>query len=876
MPVASPSPYGDPLLAAKLSVPAVVGGLVHRRRLLDRLTDGARGPLTLITGPAGAGKTTLAASWAQSGAPPGPVVWVTLDRADTPGVCWAYVREGFRRGLLLPDGGPGGAPGAGGSDRSLLVWFAAALEHLPEPAVLVVDGLDRVPGRELADGLEFLVDHAGPGLHLVLTSRTDPLLPLHRYRAEGRLCEIRGADLAFTPEEAASLLGGHGPAPGAEVVAGLTRRTEGWAAGLRLCALAVERSGDAAAFARSFTASERAVADYLLAEVLDAQPAATRELLVRTSVLERVHPGLADALTGHADAAQVLERLVHDNAFVQPIGETGWFRVHPLFAGVLQAELRGRRPDLAPWLHRRAARWFAAQERITEALVHATAAGDWPYAAATAVRELLVGRLLAGPDGAGPAALFAQMPTDVPGAEAALVTAARRLSRQDAAGCRAWLGRAERRLRHRGARAGPEARLTHALLRLLAEPYGRGGEGGAVAGRRARQVAELMTKAPASRLKERPEIEALRHHGLARGLLGAGRLGEARRAFGDALRACTTDVPHAVRHAALGGMALAEGLGGALTAAAEHAADSLAVADRYGLAEDRRSAAGQLALAVVASERCEFLTTRHHLELAEASPGLRDDPVLWTERAVLRSRGELAQGRWAAAVAALDGPGPALPAWPAERLAVARSAAALARGDPAAAAAVLNLPGTGGVARTVALALAHLAAGRATRALRLVAPAEAAPGAELSDRVRIRLLRAHAALLTGDRPAARGLLAEALDAAAPEQLRRPFTEAGPWVRHLLRDGAPPAPDWLFPRPPDGPDGPAGPVLVEPLSGREREVLACVARMMSNEEIAAELQLSVNTVKTHLRSVFRKLGAGRRREAVERGRELHLL
>ncbi|MFF7408047.1 LuxR C-terminal-related transcriptional regulator [Streptomyces lydicus] len=880
MTAASPTPSGDPLLAAKLSVPPVLRGLVSRRRLLDRLTEGTNGPLTLVTGPAGAGKTTAVASWARQGTAPGPVVWVTPDREDSPRVFWAHVLEAFRRRLLLPDGGAG-LPRAGDSaGRALLVRFAAALEGLAEPVVLVVDGLDKAPGREVAAGLEFLVDHAGPGLRLLLTSRVDPLLPLHRYRAEGRLCELRGAELAFTPREAAALLRGHGLAPGGEVVAGLTRRTEGWAAGLRLCALAVQRSGDPAGFATSYLASEQAVADYLLAEVLDAQPAADQELLARTSVLDRVHPELADALTGRTDAERILDRLVRDNCFVEPVAGTRWFRVHPLFAGVLHARLRSRWPGLEPVLHRRAARWFAASGQLTETLVHAAAAGDWPYAAGEAVRQLLAGRLLAGLDEGRIDALFSGMPADVPGAEAALVTAARLLARHDAAAARRWVLRAERRVRHReaAAGAGPEVRLTLALLRLLLAPHGTGSGAGAAA----RRTAELMAEVPAYRLKEHPEIEALRCHGRACALLAAGRPDEARAAFEETVRACTGEATHLVRHAAWGRLALAEAVRGELTAAADHAARALDVAERQGIPEDRRSGAGQLALATVACERCDFPTARHHLALAAEFTDTAADPVLRAERAVVRSRVELAHGRWAAASAVLDEAEPQVPGWPAGRLAVARSAVALARGDPAAALSALHRPGPPGAgraavpgeaSRTVALALAHLAAGRPARALRLVAAADACPAPDLPDRVRIGLLRARAAALAGDRPAARALLGEALDAAAPEQLRRPFAEAGPWLRHLLRDVPPPAARWLTAGPPGRP---AGPVLVEALSGREREVLAYAARMMSNEEIAAALHLSVNTVKTHLRSVYRKLGTSRRREAVERGRELHLL
>lgn len=872
------APSGDPLLAAKLALPAVAPGFVRRQRLLDRLTEATAGPLTLVTGPAGAGKTTLAASWARLGAVPGPVLWMTVDDVDSPGVFWAYVLEAFRRGLLLPSGDIDVPVHSDAVDHSLLVRFAAALERLPEPVVLVLDGLEKLPGREVAAGLAFVLDHAGPRLRLVLISRVDPLLPLHRYRTEGRLHEIRGGELAFTPPEAAALLRGHGLAPGRETVGALTERTEGWAAGLRLCALAIERSGDADGFTRSFSASEHAVADYLLTEVLEAQPAATRELLTRTSVLGRVHPDLANALTGRADAERILARLIHDNCFVEPIADTPWCRVHPLFAEVLHAHLRGQRPGLEPRLHRRAARWFADSGHLTESLVHGAAAGDWTYTAGEAVRHLMIGRLLTGPEATGLAGLFSGMPADVQGAEAALVAGASLLSRYDIAGCRAQLDRADGKLHREGARPSTEARLGHALLRLLSASYG---DGGGTGEETARQVEELMAQLPRFRLKEHPEIEALRRHGLGCALLGSGRLHDARATFEDAVRACTGEATDLVRHASLGRLSLAEGIDGALCAAADHALRSLAVADEHGVDQGRRSGAGHLGLATVASERGELLAAAHHLDLAEACSDTHDDPVLSTERAVLRSRVAAARGSGEAARRILDACGPDRPSWPAERLAVARSAAALERGDAAAALAVLHAAGPGGLSWTVALARAHLAAGRTEQARRLVAPADGSPGLIRSDRLRVELVRARTALLDGDRAAALALLAQALDTAGPEELRRPFAEAGPWLWHLLRtrddrhgrDDRPVAPGWLTARPPDRP---AGAILVEPLSAREQEVLGYVARMMSNEEIAAELHLSVNTVKTHLRSVYRKLCASRRREAVERGRELHLL
>ncbi|MEW2084620.1 LuxR C-terminal-related transcriptional regulator [Streptomyces sp. NPDC005283] len=412
-----PDATGDPLLAAKFSVPSVPESFVRRRRLLDRLTDGTAGSLTLITGPAGAGKTILAASWTARATAPHPVVWLTLEDDDSaPGVFWTYVLEAFRHHrVTLPD--TVGAPThADTVDRSLLVRLSSALAGLDQPVVLVLDGLDRVPDREVASGLTFILSHAGPQLRLVLISRVDPLLPLHRYRAEDSICEIRSADLAFTRHETATLLRRHGLASPAETVEALTRRSEGWAAGLRLCALAMQRTDDPTGFARSFALSQSAVADYLLAEVVEAQPADTQDLLVRTSILNRVHPQLANLLTGREDAEGILAGLTRDNTFVEPIGDTPWCRFHPLFAEVLHAYLRSHQPGLEPQLHRRAARWFADAGLVSEAMEHAAAAGDWEYAAALIVDHLALGGSLTGPDTHRLERLFAGMPADLPGA----------------------------------------------------------------------------------------------------------------------------------------------------------------------------------------------------------------------------------------------------------------------------------------------------------------------------------------------------------------------------------------------------------------------------------------------------------------------------
>ncbi|PSJ28814.1 helix-turn-helix transcriptional regulator [Streptosporangium nondiastaticum] len=875
---------GDPLLAAKFSVPAAPRHHVSRHRLLDRVGEGARGPLTLVTGPAGAGKTALAAAWARDGEPPGPVAWLTLDTHDgAPGVFWSYVVEALGRvlprlrdGITMP-----ARPGSVGT--SLLTRLAAATEHLSGPVVLVLDGFEKVAGRRVPAGLEFLLGHCGPLLRLVVTSRRDPLLPLHRYRAEGRLTEVRGADLAFTPYETTALLRGHGLGPGDDVAGALTRRTGGWAAGLRLCALAMQRTGDPDGFARSFAGTEQAVSGYLIAEVLDALPPATAELLLRASVLDRLHPDLVDALTGRRDAEAVLAGLTRENAFVDPVPGTPWCRVHPLFTEVLRGQLRIRHPRLVPRLHARAARWLAGEGLVTEALEHAAQAGDWQYGASEAVHHLLAGALFTAPGGERVERAFSRMPPSVPGAEPALLAAACRLARHDRAGCRERLAVAGRHLRQGGTEPDPEVGLTHALLRLLCEPQAdeHSGEHGADDGsgpaeEAARAVSDLMGRLPPERIRARPEIEALRLHGLARSHLGRGRLAEARRLCAEAAGACTTQESLPVQHMALGLLALAESAAGALTSAEDHALRSLLIAGQHDDGPDGRGGAAFVALAAVACERDNQEVAHRRLGQALACRDVHYDPLLAAEAAVLRSRLELARGRWETALSVLPGPGTGEAPWPARRLALARAAAALARGDHEAAVDAVHGIRADGPAPLVALARAHLCAGRTDRSLRLLARAEDSPGLGLPDLVGIHLLRARAALLAGDRATAQCLLGRALDAARPELLRRPFLDCGPWLRPLLdgagrTDPAHTRAAWLTARGDAGRPGPA-----QPLSSRERDVLLCVQRMMSADEIAAELSLSVNTVKTHLRSVYRKLSVSRRREAVERGRELHIL
>ncbi|WP_345043578.1 LuxR C-terminal-related transcriptional regulator [Streptomyces sannanensis] len=857
--------------------------LVSRKRLLERLTDSTTGPLTLITGPAGAGKTALTASWANEGPAPGPVVWLNVrDDDNAPGVFWSYVLGAFRfHRVPLPDG-IGSPVLADDVDRSLLVRLSSAVAQLHRPVVLVLDGLERVTARDVASGLDFVLGHSGPQLRLVLISRVDPLLPLHRYRAEDRISEIRGAELAFTSHEAAKLLRRHGLSLSEESVGALTGRTEGWAAGLRLCALAMQRADDPDRFARSFTGSQHVVTDYLLAEVLDALPPATQNLLLRTSILERIHPQLANVLTGRDDAEWILAHLARANAFVEVTGDPPWCRCHPLFSSVLRAHLRSRLPGLEPRLHRLAARWLADNGRLTEGLEHATATGDWAYAATLLIDHLAVGRLLTGPDTHRLERLFSGMPTTFPGAAPALVAAACALARHNAPAGWAQLDRAQAHLG--GAAAAPSlgTRLAHTLLLLLAGGEEHGSTACATAESLAHRTRDLMAEVAQPCLEQHPEIEALRRYGRTGALFEAGRLGEAHDALEHALAACTTEVTRTVRYECLGRLALIESVRGELRRAQAHAREGLEAAEEYGIPHHRRTGVCHLALAAVAFDRSDLQSARHHLDLAADVSGMAHDPVCAAETAVLRARLELAYGNIQAALAVVDTAGGAHAEQSALRLAETRSAIHLARGDPAAAIGALR--DTGGMpAYAVSLAAAHLAAGDTERAARLLAGLGQFDRAGVTDHVRILLLRAQAAVLDKDFATAEGLLARALDAARPEQFRRPFTEAGPWLRHLLarRPDLGVTHSWLTERLADaGTPGSAGDdslsVPAEALSPRERDVLRCAAHMMSTEEIAAELYVSVNTVKTHLKSIYRKLSVSRRSEAVRRARERKLL
>ena len=386
-----------PILATKLYIPRPRPNVVHRPRLIERLNEGLQHTpgVTLISAAAGFGKTTLVSEWIAtftpsplpSGERPGVrVAWLSLDEGDNdPARFLVYLVAALQtivpkigEGVLAVLQSPQPPP-----TEAILTTLLNEITTISDNFILVLDDYHVVDSQPVDQALAFLVEHLPPQLHLVIATREDPSLPLARLRVRGQLTELRATDLRFTPVEAAEFLNRvMGLNLAAEDIAALETRTEGWIAGLQLAALSMQSRQDTARFIKSFTGSHRFVLDYLVEEVLQRQPERVRSFLLQTSILDRLSGPLCNVITAQADGKALLETLERGNLFVIPLDDQRqWYRYHHLFAEVLQAHLREAQPDRVSTLHRRASEWYEQNGLRSDAIRHAFAAEDFEAAA---------------------------------------------------------------------------------------------------------------------------------------------------------------------------------------------------------------------------------------------------------------------------------------------------------------------------------------------------------------------------------------------------------------------------------------------------------------------------------------------------------------
>ncbi|MEJ2208035.1 MAG: LuxR C-terminal-related transcriptional regulator [Anaerolineae bacterium] len=390
----------EPLLATKLHTPPLRSDLVSRQRLLDRLDSGLRRKLTLVSAPAGFGKTTLLGEWQAS--PQGQslsLAWVLLDEQDNDPVrFWGYVLAALERAC------PGCSPGAEAllhglsprgtrsvAERSepmrsvLTALVNDLVDALVRPLILVLDDYHTINSPAIHDMLAFLINYLPASAHVAILTRADPPLPLARLRARGELLELRAADLRFTDEEAELFLNRAMALDlPADAVSTLDARTEGWAAGLKLAALSLQGldRAEARRFVDAFEGTHRHVLTYLTEEVLLRQSPEEQTFLLQTSILPYLTAPLCDAVMDRPGSQATLERLANDNLFTTPLDRKGeWYRYLPLFADTLRARLQADSPDLLPILHRRASAWHQEHGAVGDAVRHALDAGDSEYAA---------------------------------------------------------------------------------------------------------------------------------------------------------------------------------------------------------------------------------------------------------------------------------------------------------------------------------------------------------------------------------------------------------------------------------------------------------------------------------------------------------------
>ncbi|MET7278883.1 LuxR C-terminal-related transcriptional regulator [Kribbella sp. NPDC005582] len=790
-----------------------MSGLIDRHDLVVALDRAATRKVTIVSAPAGSGKTSLLRLWAERRQ--GRVAFVTVRPEHQ---FWNDVLRGVRAacGSELPVATPGG------SERELVL---SELGAIAGPFVLVIDDVHEL---ESPDELISLLSRLPVQAHAIVATRGDLPLQLHKLRLDGELAEIR--DLRFTAEETRELVAAAGLTLSAHAVEVLQQRTEGWAAGLRLAVLSLAGNPDPEGFVAGFSGSDRAVAEYLLAEMLERQDPEVQNLLLRTSLLDEVNGELADVLTDGSGAEKVLLELEQANAFVVSLNaDRTWFRYHQMFAGLLRLELRRRQPDSIPALHRLAAQWLAEHAQPAAAVRHLQAAGDWTKAARLLTEHALSLTL----DGKAEVVRALLQAFPAPGDSLALVHAILELNRMRLDDATAYL---------EVARSIGEYPMIVAVLDLQLARL-RGHHDCVVAQDHSLPNADLR----AVLLLNLGATEAWSHREAA---------AERHLSEGAAL-ARDLNRPY-LEMACLAYLSFVATLQ-SLPLARQRAEAAIALADQHDWDEEPVIAPAYATLAWILVWTGEFDDAERWLGRATRTVS---EPGIQVLTHVVGGLIAAARERYGEALTEFTAAGgehafaAQVTAWTvatqarAGLLDEARTTLAAAGDVPEAAAAI------------------HLAEHDAAAARRVLETATDLEGS---------LLMALACCDLGDQRAATAAVEHALDLAEQDRLILPFAMTGAWrvlevlpswetkhaalvadILDAIRTGTPP-------RPP-----------VDALSPSELRVLRYLPTNLTRPEIAGELLVSLNTVNTHIRRIYAKLGATDRRTAVERGRELRLL
>jgi LuxR family transcriptional regulator, maltose regulon positive regulatory protein len=873
------------------------GGVVARLGLFGRL-GAAR--VTVVAAPAGSGKTVLLRSWISHAGLGDCAAFVAV--GWDPRRFWLSVVGALRETAAGSELVQALTAGPGLDGWALVERLLKDLAPLNKPIWLVIDDVHEL-GPEVLRQLELLVMRAPPELRFVLSARHDVRLGLHRLRLEGELSEIRADDLRFSVAEAEEMFAAAGVAVPEPAVAVLRERTEGWAAGLRLAALAVAGHPDPARFAAGFSGAERTVAEYLLAEVLDRQPEPVRRLLLRTSILERVNGELADLLTGDQGGERTLQDLEAANAFVVSLDAArSWFRYHQMFAGLLRLELRRTAPGEVAGLHAAASAWFAGHAYPVEAVRHAQAAGDWGLAA----------RLLAGHwpglylDGQAAVVheLLAGFPAEARAADAELaaLAAADELARGSLEAAERYLGLAERASASMPASRPGLCQVLLGIVRLLYARQRGNLQAAAEEARRLQAAAEAPEQAQPDLGEDLRALALISlgstelwttryeeaHKHLEQGVALARRVGRPFLEF--------TGLADLAVVAIARPLAGTAGIGRLFARPAELARQAIELAERHGWTDEPAFGVACRTLGVVLAWQGRPEEAEPWVQHGERTVTAEAEPA--AGMAVCFSRGvlELARGRDREALAAFRA---------AERAAGRLDVPNLVISPPRALQMfVLVRLGEIDPAKQFLAGLndrdrEHGEIRIAEAALRLAqddpsaAVAALAPVLDGSASVIPRIWPTHAFLLEasardalGDPDAAGRAVERALDLAESGGWLLPFLlhpvmgllerQAQRRTGHaaLLAEILGLLAGNRAATPPAGPRLPRLPV--EPLSDSEVRVLRYLPTNLTGPEIADELYVSSNTVKTHVRNLYAKLGTHHRAETVTRARDLGLL